>query len=176
MSSGPSKRNEKPRAAIVDLRRGDAEIEQHAVDALDAERVRARRASSENHARRKTKRGSPMRARGRFRGRDRGRARPGVRPGRAPRGSRARGRRGRTCASTYVAVRSRSPAPRRLLRAGREHVRHRPSKARSRRARAAGRPAGNAIACAVSACHCASSHSSNLWPWPTSTTCLSRLA
>ena len=37
-------------------------------------------------------------------------------------------------------------------------------------------PAGNAIACAVSTCHCASSQSSNFWPWPTSTTCLSRLA
>ena len=40
-----------------------------------------------------------------------------------------------------------------------------------------GRPsAGNAMVWAVCACHCVSSHSSNLWPWPTITACLSRLA
>src|ERR1700681_1202033 len=37
-------------------------------------------------------------------------------------------------------------------------------------------PAGNAIACAVRPCHCSSSHSSNLLPCPTSTTCLSSVA
>jgi len=36
--------------------------------------------------------------------------------------------------------------------------------------------AGNAIACAVSTCHCACPQISNFRPWPTSTTCLSRLA
>ena len=38
MSSGPSKRNEKPRSGLVDLHRGDAEIERDAVDRADAAR------------------------------------------------------------------------------------------------------------------------------------------
>ena len=38
MSSGPSARKEKPRAALVDLHRGDAEVEDDAVDALVAVR------------------------------------------------------------------------------------------------------------------------------------------
>ena len=40
MSSGPSLRNEKPRSGLIELHRGDAEIEQDAVDRLVTEAAR----------------------------------------------------------------------------------------------------------------------------------------
>ena len=42
--------------------------------------------------------------------------------------------------------------------------------------RPGGKPPGNVIVCAICACHFISSHNSSFWPWPTSTTRLSRPA
>ena len=102
---------------VVDLRRGDAEVEQHAVDGVERERVehgveRREARAAEGEA------GIVDRARVAPRRPGRGRSRRGDRRARAARGSRANARRGRRC-SRGRARRARGPAPRPTLRAGR---------------------------------------------------------
>ena len=141
MSSGPSKRNEKPRAGSSICGERDAEVEQHAVDARRCRARRGRRASSENHARRNAKRGSSMAARGRVGG---GIA---VDATSRPRGPSAREHRARVAAAAERAHRRRSPSGSIASAATASSSRTGtcpPSaiRARSRRARAAGRPPG----------------------------------
>ena len=160
------------RRAAATRRRGRAARRRRA-------RCQARRAlpgSSENHARRNTKRGSRSRAAAASASGSRSTATS------RPRGAERREDRARMAAAAERARRRRRRrrewrAPRALRRAGRERARHRCVAHRSLkgsgpRGRAASRP-GNVIVCAICACHFISSHSSSFWPWPTSTTRLS---
>ena len=172
MSSGPSARYEKPRAGSSIC--GEETPRSRSTPSTCASaRPSSTSSSSENHARRNAKRGSSSAAASRAASGSRSSATVDRR-GPDARGSRANGRRARTWRRRTRRRRAaQSAATASCSRTGTCST----SVYRATPSSSGGSPSvGKAAACAVCADHCVSSQTSNLWPCPTSTTCLSSAA